>query len=96
MAKVLMLQVTGGGVPPYRKLVSVEDPTRFLGTLRAKALKDSIANVTFDPQGFANDDNQADILRTLKVKLFETGLKEYPETDAEVEAAYRRFDKSVQ
>jgi hypothetical protein len=93
MARLLMLAVTGGNAPPYRKLVSVEDPVRFLGIMRAKALKEQIDYVTNNyVPGQETEDVQADILRTLKVKLFETGLKEYPETDAEVEALYRRFD----
>lgn len=85
-------------MPPYRKLVSVEDPVRFLGIMRAKALKDQIDKLTEQPviNRFDSDDAQADIIRTLKVKLYETGLKEYPETDAEVEALYRRFDAGNQ
>lgn len=97
MARLLMLSITGGNMPSYRKLVSVEDPVRYLGVMRARALKDQIDKLaSFDVQGFGNDDNQADVIRTLKVKLFETGYKDYPETDAEVEALYRRFDAGNQ
>ena len=98
MARLLMLSVTGGNMPPYRKLVSVEDPVRFLGIMRAKALQDQMNYLTEQPMTTLSDleDTQANIIRTLKVKLFETGYKEYPETDAEVEALYRRFDGGTQ
>jgi hypothetical protein len=92
-----MLSVSGGGKPPYRKLVSVEDPARYLGIIRAKMVHDLIDYVAqnFVP-GQETDDVQAEALRTLKVKLYETGLEDYPETDAEVEALYRRFDAGNQ
>jgi hypothetical protein len=92
-----MLSVSGGSKPPYRKLVSVEDPVRYLGFMRAKALHDQMEYMAqnFVP-GQETDDVQAEALRTLKVKLYETGLDEYPETDAEVEALYRRFDAGNQ
>jgi hypothetical protein len=91
-----MLSVSGGGKPPYRKLVSVEDPARYLGIMRAKMLYDlkEYMAQNFVP-GQETDDVQAEALRTLKVKLYETGLENYPETDAEVEALYRRFDGGV-
>ena len=95
MSRLLILSITGGSRTPVRKLVSVEDPIRYLGILRAKLVKEQIdymaQNYIPSPE---TDNEQANFLRTLKVKLYDTGLSEYPETDAEVEALYRRFDAS--
>lgn len=93
MSNVYMLTVTGGNLPSYRKLVTVHDPLKFVAIMRSLSMRDQMDHLAHSyVPGQETDDVHADILRTLKVKLFETGLKEYPETDAEVEAAYRRFD----
>jgi hypothetical protein len=89
VARLLMMSVTGGSTTPYLKLVSVEDPVQFLGLMRLQIMQAQIEKLSKAPA--LPDDAQAEILRTLKVKLYETGLNEYPETDAEVEALYRRF-----
>ncbi len=86
--RLLMLSVTGGGVAPYDKLVSVEDPTEFLGTLRARLLKERIDKLNEIP---LTDDLQANALRMLKVKLYETGRDTYPDTEQEVDALYKKF-----
>lgn len=93
MARPLMMVVTGGTVPSYHKLVSVENPEQFIGYMRAKALKDQIDKLSSEPA--LPEDDQANILRTLKVKLYDVGLDEYPETDTEVKEVYRRFDARI-
>lgn len=97
MPQILMLTVTGGGRPYFRKIVSVEDPTRFLGHIRARVLKEQIDEVSSAHWVTAQqrENYQAEQLRTLKVKLYELNLKDYPETDTEVEEVYRRFDRAL-
>ena len=92
MSRILMLAVVGGGEEPYRRLVEVDDPVRYMGILRAKLLKEMIDRLNVSPTPIDIDDKQADALRTLKVKLYETGLTEYPDTEDEVSEIYRRFD----
>ena len=88
--RLYILSVVGGGKPPYRRLVSVEDPAQFLGTLRAKALKDMIDQVT--RTALHRDEYLAEQLRTLKVKLYKTEYETYPDTEEEVKFLYERFD----
>ena len=98
MSRLCILTVSGGGSPPYRKIVSVQDPIRFLGTMRAKELQhqlDVMSRTVWETPE-AEADAQANLLRTLKVRLYETGLKDYPETDEGVEALYKRFDAGDQ
>ncbi len=92
MSRLLMLYVKGGSSEPYYRLVSVEDPVRFLGIMRARVLKDQINKMDENP---LTDEAQANALRTLKVKLYETGYKDYPDTDEEVAKLYRRFRASI-
>lgn len=96
MAEILMLSVVGGGEAPYRRLVEVDDPVRYLGILRAKLLREMIGRINASPTPIDVDDRQADALRTLKVKLYRTGLTEYPDTEEEVSEIYRRFDAGQQ
>lgn len=79
----MMMSVEGGGLQPYRRLLSIEDEIEMLGILRLNAIQQIM--------GLDEDDLQADALRTLKVKLKETGLTEYPETQEEIDEIFRRI-----
>ncbi len=81
-----MLQVVGGSRPSYRRLVEVEDPDRFVGMLRARLLKEQIdiSASTHWVTERQREDAQAEQLRALKVRLYEVGVTEYPETEAEL------------
>ncbi len=94
MPRLYILQVNGGGKPPYRRLVNVEDPIAFMGILRAKALKDLIDKMcsTLWKTDLERDDYQAEQLRTLKVRLYKTEYENYPDTEQEVQFLYERFD----
>ena len=85
----MLLSVTG--IPePWQRLVSVEDEVAFLGQLRAIALKEIIDAMAEDKQPM-DSEIQAEILRSLKVHLKDTGLTEFPESDAEQAALYKRM-----
>src|ERR1700675_842038 len=81
MGKLKLLQVTGGAgdhvIGPYRRFVTVVNDMEFIGTVRAQILKDLIDAVQ---TGSMLDEEQAELLKSLRVRLYETGLDDYPET----------------
>lgn len=88
-----MLEIRMLGQDPIRRLVSVNNDLQFIGTYRAACLNRLLPNKTKDNVlPFKSDHEQVEHLRNLKLILKDTGLAELPETDAEIEALYRRFD----
>jgi len=92
---IMLLSVTG--IPePWQRIVAVEDETEFLGHLRAIALKETVDALTDSNEPLLDEekaDVQADILRNLRIHLKDTGLTEFPESDAEQQALYERMSK---
>lgn len=93
MASKLMLLTVYGVTPSHsigswQRLVSVNDEVEFLGTMRALALKELVDEIG---KGNVSDEDQAAILRALRLKLTDTGLKDMPETDEERNALWLRM-----
>jgi hypothetical protein len=92
MSKIMLLTITGGtetySIGPARSLVSVQDDQEFLKSMRAIVLKKLIEESS---AGSLPDDQQAEVLRTLKLRLSDTGLTEWPETTEELNALYERM-----
>lgn len=96
MARIMLLEVSGGRgdyrVESFRRIVSVQDEVEFLGTMRLNVLKELMAAVK---DGTLTELEQAGILHSIKTRLVDTGLTEYPE-DSQAEAElYRRFTEEV-
>jgi hypothetical protein len=94
--KVMMLVVTGvagaHSVGPWRRIVSVEDEVEFLGMMRAVAMKEIVDALNAAPvPGLMNDDVQAELLKALRLKLIDTGLTEYPDTEQGQAELYKRM-----
>lgn len=96
MTKIMLMTVTGGdsdlSVGPWRRIVSVEDELEFIAQMRIFALQEIKQELAKDPSP-VDDDIQAAILRSLKIRLTDTGLTEYPESHAEQAALYERMTK---
>ena len=94
VVRLLMMTVAGGVQTPYHKLVTVDDPMRLIAFVRARMLAEYVKKLSHIPvlPPELQDEVNEEVLRSLKVKIYETGLNEYPETDAEVEALYKRFE----
>ena len=94
MARIMLLTVTGGAkdfvVGPWRRIVSVQDEIEFLGTMRAIALKEIIDAINLKQ---VPEDIQAEMLRSLKLRLTDTGLTEFPESETEQAALYKRMNE---
>ena len=92
MGRLKLLQVTGGAgdyvIGPYRRFVTVVNDMEFIGSVRAQVQKELIQTVL---EGGLQDNEQANLLSTLKVRLFETGLDDYPETPEAQNELYLRF-----
>jgi hypothetical protein len=90
--KIMLLEVKGGTgdyvIGPYRRIVSVQDETEFLDTIRTLVLHEIIDAIE---TGKVKDHEQADILRSIKVRLTDTYLSEYPDTPEEQAAMYRKY-----
>jgi hypothetical protein len=92
--KIMLLIVTGGAgeytVGPWQRIVSVPDEIEFISTMRAVALKELITAINLNQ---VPEDMQAALLKSLKVKLVDTGLSAYPESEAEQVALYKRMNE---
>lgn len=95
--KVMLLTVTGGygdhTVATWRRIVSVEDEVAFLAAMRLVALKELAKYMetvgTTDDYKY-KDDLAAGLMKSLKLRLTDLGLSEYPETPEEQAALYKR------
>lgn len=87
----MLLEVTLGD-ETTRRLVSVNDELQFIGTYRA-AMLNSLAKPSGNNvlQFLPKDDEQAALIKSLRVHLKNTGFAELPETELEIAALYRRF-----
>jgi hypothetical protein len=92
MAKIMILEVSGGRgdyrVEPFKRIVSVQDEVDFLGTMRLNVLKELMAAVR---DGSLTELEQAGILHSIKTRLTDTGLTEYPDTPEAEAALYRKY-----
>lgn len=85
MSKVYLLTVSAG-TTLWQRMVSVQDTTEFLGIMRVAVLKEMKDNaIQLDA------DQQADFLRSLRLRLTDTGLAEMPETEEEQVALWNRM-----
>ena len=96
MSRIMLLEVSGGRgdyrVESFRRIVSVQNEEDFLATMRLNVLKELMAAVK---DGTLTELEQAGILHSIKTRLTDTGLTEYPE-DSQAEAElYRRFTEEV-
>ncbi len=96
MAKIMILEVSGGRgdyrVESFKRIVSVQDEVDFLGTMRLNVLKELMAAVK---DGTLTELEQAGILHSIKTRLTDTGLTEYPNTTQEEVELYRKFSEEV-
>jgi hypothetical protein len=90
LSKIMFVKVTAGVAgnyvfTPMYKIAEVNDEKEFLGHLRARILKKTLSE--------ARGENVEHILNTLKIKLHDTGLTEYPDTP---EAEALLFERMTQ
>ena|ERR1700690_515002 len=97
MASKLMLLTVYGVTPSHsigswQRLVSVNDEVEFLGTMRALALKELVDEIG---KGNVSDEDQAAILRALRLRLTDTGLADMPEDETERIALWEKMTNIV-
>lgn len=92
MAKIMLLEVSGGqgdyAVESFRRIVAVQDEADFLAGMRINVLKELMAAVR---DGSLTELEQAGILHSIKTRLTDTGLTEYPDTPEAEAALYRKY-----
>lgn len=97
MSKLMLLTVYGVSsdysIGTWQRLVSVSNEAEFLGTMRVKALKELIDEGN---AGHIPDDQQAIMLRSLRLRLTDTGLTDMPETEIERTALWERMTNVAQ
>ena len=76
----------------WQRLVSVNDEVEFLGTMRALALKELVDEIG---KGNVSDEDQAAILRALRLRLTDTGLADMPEDETERIALWEKMTNIV-
>ena len=88
MSKIMFISITAGATenycfPSIYRIAEVTDEVEYIGRVRARIIK---ALIDEAHQGTFPGENIDQILRTLKVKMFDTGFTEYPDTpEGEVE-----------
>jgi hypothetical protein len=96
MARIMLLEVSGGRgdyrVESFRRIVSVQNEEDFLATMRLNVLKELMEAVK---DGTLTELEQAGILHSIKTRLTDTGLVEYPQSTEEEAALYRRFSEEL-
>lgn len=92
MAKLMLMAVTGGIeghlVGPIRRFVSVEVPEDFIAAMRVNLIHE-VQRLT--KAGELDDDKQAELIKSVRIRLMPTGLSDYPETYEAQAELYRRF-----
>lgn len=88
MRKIMLLEAEGGNaffkMEPFVRVVEVYgDPDEYLGQLQVAALLE-IQEFLRNRPDLNTSDVQAELMRSLKFKLRDTGLDEYPEDTAAV------------
>jgi hypothetical protein len=79
---------------PFQRIVEVYgDPLQYLGHLRIAALLEIVEFLKQNPT-LDSSDMQAELMRSVKFRLTDTGLKEYPESDEEIKMVYEMFQNS--
>jgi len=97
MRRIMLLEAEGGNahfkMEPFKRIVEVYgDHIQFLGQLRVAALLEIQDFLEKNPT-LNTSDMQAELLRSVKFSLKETGLNEYPESEAERKAIIERLTK---
>jgi len=96
MTKLMLLTVYGVdgdySIGSWQRLVAVADETEFLGKMRAQALKELVDE---SGKGKIPEEDQVKILRSLRLRLTDTGLTDMPETDEERTALWERMTNIV-
>lgn len=92
----MYLEADGGNVlftmQPWRQFVEIYGETwEFLAALRIAAIQEIGAFLKEHPL-YDTSDLQMELLRSLKLRLRETGLTEYPETPEEKLAALEKMN----
>lgn len=100
MARRIMLMMASGGnehftMKPIKQLVEVYmAPDEFMGIMRVNALKEIIELLEQNPL-FNTSDMQLELLRSLKLRLVNTDLKEFPEDPLEYSVIVRALEETV-
>lgn len=92
MSKIMFMEVRGGveefRILPWRRIVTVVDEDEFIAAMRLIAMremKEAVENRSLP------EDIQADLIKSLKIRLTDTGLTDYPETPEEQAKLYERM-----
>lgn len=93
MAKIMFISITAGATEKYcfpsmYRIAEVQDEQAFIGRLRARVLKALVNEAHKDTFPGENIDQ---ILRTLHVRVHNTGLTDYPETPEAEAALFERM-----
>lgn len=93
MAKIMFISVTAGATenycfPSMYRIAEVTDEVEYIGHMRARIVKALIDEAL---KGTFPGENIDQILRTLRVKLQDTGLTEYPDTPEAEAALFERM-----
>jgi hypothetical protein len=88
MSKIMILTVAGVE-EPYKRLVSVDNEDEFVGTMLASSIKDILGTMPLETT-LTRETLIIEAIRNIKIDLKDTGLKEYPESNEEIEAVLER------
>lgn len=87
MSRLKMMQVTGSAgtyTMDAHRLVTVLNELDLIAVVRLQAMKEA-------QKYLLTEEQQADLIGTLRVRLYDTGLDEYPDDNAVVRDLYRKF-----
>lgn len=91
-AKLYLLTVRGGVgdiiLGPHRRLVEVADPIEYIAAVRMRTLQEIVETINNKE---VSDDVQAELIRSLRVNLRDTGLTTFPDTPEEQAALFEKW-----
>jgi hypothetical protein len=97
MTRVYFLQITGGTIGDYvfqniLRLVETSDPDQIVGNIRARFRRDLAKGVVDGryPAELVNAMSQS-----LRVKMLDTGLTEYPDTSEEEVELFNKLQEAI-
>lgn len=92
MSKIMLMEVRGGidefRIAPWKRVVTITDEAEFIATMRIIALRELRTAVE---NRAVSEDKQAEILRSLKIRLTDTGLTDFPESTEDQAKLYERM-----
>lgn len=98
MTKIMVMEVNGLAIgllklKRFYRIVAVDDLEEFTKNVRAAIL----LRIKDDKNAkFLTDSQQATLLKNISIRFVDTGLTEYPETEAEQAALYDKHVFSVE